>query len=160
MVRRRDAVDAYSMATLTFVFDPYCARSAAVAPAVLELWREHRSDVRFTAAHAGAAVSRFGLGPDSERSARAFCALRAVAPQLEVPIAVALHQQRMSRRVLTELALRFGADPARVFAALDADAARAELARGRTLQLGPGPALLFEQDSIVSSLLPGMYATR
>ena len=160
MVTPRSGVDAYSMATLTFVFDPFCPRSAAVAPAVLDLWRERRAGVTFTAAHAGTAVSRFGLGPDSERSARAFCALRAVAPELEVPIAVALHQQTMSRRVLTELALRFGADPARVFAALDADAARAELARGRTLQLGPGPALLFEHDCIVSSLLAGMYATR
>ena len=47
-----------------------------------------------------------------------------------------------------------------MFAALDADAARAELARGRTLQLGPGPALLFEHDGIVSSLLAGMYVTR
>lgn len=146
------------MATLTFVFDPFCPHSAAVAPAVLELWHEHRHAVDFTAAHAGTAASRFGLGPDSKRSARAFCALRAVAPDLEIPIAAALHGRTMTRRALTELARHFGADPARVFAALDPAAACAELARGRALQLGPGPALLFEQDHIVSSLLTRAYA--
>jgi len=141
------------MATLTFVFDPFCPRSAAVAPAVLDLWREHRFRLSFTAAHAGTASARFGLGPDAERSARAFCALRSVAPDLEIPFAVALHERTLTRRTLTELALRFDADPVRVFAALDAGQARAELARGRALQLGPGPALLSEQDHIVSSVL-------
>ena len=161
MVERRVTVDAYSMATLTFVFDPFCPRSAAVAPAVLDLWRERRAGVTFTAAHAGTAVSRFGLGPDSERSARAFCALRAVVPQLELPIAVALHaaEPEPPRADRAGPAVR-GGPGARVRRARRRRRPRAELARGRTLQLGPGPALLFEHESIVSSLLPGMYATR
>lgn len=143
--------------TLTFVFDPYCARSAAAAPAVLELWRSHRGRVAFDAVHAGAAVARFGLGPDSERSARAFCALRAAAPAYAVPIAVELHRtERLGRGVLIDIAQRVGADPARVFEELRrpglGERARAELDRGRVLQLGDGPALLFEHDRIVSSV--------
>ncbi|RKQ84818.1 hypothetical protein C8N24_6448 [Solirubrobacter pauli] len=143
--------------TLTFVFDPYCARSAAAAPAVLELWRSHRDRVTFAAVHAGGAVARFGLGPDSERSARAFCALRAAAPRQAVPIAVELHRApRLGRGVLVDVALRVGADPARVFEELRrpgrGERARAELDRGRALQLGDGPALLFECDHVVSSV--------
>jgi hypothetical protein len=149
-------VDAYSMATVTFVFDPYCRRSAIVAPVVLDLWREHADDVTFRAVPTGFASSRSGFGPDSERSARAFCALRAFAP--EIPVALALHGRTVTRRGLTELALALGAEPARVFATLDWRAARAELARGRALQVGPGPALLFERDHIVSNLLTGIYA--
>ena len=66
-------------------------------------------------------------------------------------MAVALHGRTMTRRALTELALRFGADPAHVLAALRHEDARAELTRGRALQLGPGPALLFVRDNSVSS---------
>ncbi len=102
--------------TVTFVFDPYCARSAAAAPTVLELWRRHRGRIAFEAVHTGSATARFGLGPDSERSARAFCALRAAAPSLAVPIAVELHRaERLGRAVLVDIALRVGLDPARVF---------------------------------------------
>lgn len=158
MVGGPGRVDPRGMApTLTFVFDPYCARSAAAAPAVLELWRSHRDRVTFDAVHAGGAVARFGLGPDSERSARAFCALRGAAPTQAVPIAVELHRApRLGRSVLVDIALRVGADPARVFEELRrpgrGERARTELDRGRALQLGDGPALLFEQDRIVSSV--------
>ncbi|MDA0180051.1 hypothetical protein OJ997_07070 [Solirubrobacter phytolaccae] len=141
--------------TLTFVFDPHHPRSAAAAPAVLELWRSHRARVRFEAAHAGTATARLGLGHDSERSARAFCALRAAAPSLALPIAVELHRgERLGRRVLVDIALRVGLDPARVFDELRHPARReralAELQRGRSLQLGDGPTLLFEHEHIVT----------
>jgi protein-disulfide isomerase-like protein with CxxC motif len=160
MVGGPGADDPRDMApTLTFVFDPYCPRSVAAAPAVLELWRSHRGRVRFEAVHAGTASARLGFGPDSERSARAFCALRAAAPSLVIPIASELHAasgERLGRRVLTEIALRVGLDPARVFAELRhpdrRERARAELERGRTLRLGPGPALLLAHDHVVSSV--------
>src|SRR5690349_15766973 len=141
------------MATLTFVFDPYSLESAATAPAVVDLWRTHGT-VRFETVHAGTATARLGLGPDSERSARAFSALRAAAPHLELPLMHELHQalavrgERLGRRVLSEIANRLTFDPARVFEQLRhperRERARAELERGRALQLGTGPALLFE----------------
>jgi len=158
MVGGPGTVDPRRMApTLTFVFDPYCARSVAAAPSVLELWRSHRGRAAFEAVHAGTATARLGLGPDSERSARAFCALRAAAPSLALPIAVELHRgERLGRSVLVDIALRVGLDPARVFDELRRpgrrERARVELERGRTLQLGSGPTLLFEQDRIVTSL--------
>jgi protein-disulfide isomerase-like protein with CxxC motif len=146
------------VATLTYVFDPYCPRSAAAAPAVLALWQAYREHARFATVHAGSTTSRLGLGPDSERSARAFCALRAAAPQLELPLMHELHQalgirgERLGRRVLTGIAERLGIDPATVFDGLRREHARAELDRGRALQLGPGPSLLFEHDHIITSL--------
>lgn len=158
MVGGPGTVDARGMApTLTFVFDPYCAGSAAAAPAVLDLWRTHRGLAHFHAVHAGTAAARFGLGPDSERSARAFCALRAAAPSLAVPIAAELHHsERLGRRVLVDVALRVGLDPARVFEELRrpgrGERARAELERGRALQLGAGPTLLLEHGHVVTSV--------
>ena len=158
MVGGPGAVDARDMApTLTFVFDPYCPRSAAAAPAVVALWRTHRSHARFEAVHAGNAAARLGFGPDSERSARAFCALRAAAPSLALPIAGEMHRgERLGRRVLVDVALRVGVDPARVFDELRhperRERARAELVRGASLRLGAGPTLLFEQDHIVTSI--------
>ena len=150
------------LATLTYVFDPYCARSAAAAAAVLTLWREHRSRARFETFHTGTASGHLGLGPDSERSARAFSALRDAAPDLELPLVHELHQalgvrrERLGRRVLTDLAHRVGLDPATVFDQLRhpqrRQRARAELARGRALQLGHGPTLLFEHDHILTSV--------
>jgi hypothetical protein len=144
---------------LTFVFDPYCPRSAAAAPAVLDLWRSLRSRVGFEAVHAGTTSARLGLGPDSERSARAFCALRAAAPSLAIPIAYELHAargERLGRRVLTDVALRAGIDPARVLEELRHPARRerahAELERGRALRLGDGPALLFAHEHIITSV--------
>ena len=148
------------MATLTYVFDPYCPRSAAAAPAVLGLWRAYRDRARFATVPAGTASA--WLGPDSERSARAFCALRAAAPRLELPLMHELHQalgvrrERLGRRVLVGVAQRVGLDPGYVLDALRQpgrrEQARAELARGRALQLGDGPTLLFEHATIVSSV--------
>jgi len=148
--------------TLTFVFDPYSVESVLAAPAVVELWRAHHSRVRFETVHAGTLTARMGLGPDSERSARAFSALRAAAPQLELPLMHELHQalgargERLGRRVLSEIAQRLSFDPARVFEQLRhpdrRERARAELERGRALQLGTGPALLFEHEHIVTSV--------
>jgi len=158
MVGGAGPVDPRGMApTLTFVFDPHCARSAAAAPAVLELWRSYRGELRFEAVHAGDAVARLGFGPDSVRSAGAFCALRAAAPSLALPIAVELHRgERLGRSLLVDIALRVGLDPARVFDELRRpgrrERARAELDRGRALQLGTGPTLLVERDHIVSSV--------
>jgi protein-disulfide isomerase-like protein with CxxC motif len=160
MVGGPGADDPMGMAlTLTFVFDPYCPRSAAAAPVVLELWRAHRGRLRFEAVHAGSSSARLGLGPDSERSARAFCALRAAAPSLAIPIASELHAasgERLGRRVLTEIALRVGLDPARVFTELRhpdrRERARAELERGRSLRLDPGPALLLEHQHVVTNV--------
>ena len=148
------------MATLTFVFDPYSPRSLAAAPAVLALWHEHRAGVRFETVHAGTASAGLGLGPDSERSARAFSALRAAAPHLEIPIMhefhLALRSERPGRRLLTGVAQRLDLDPATVFDALRhprrREHARAELERGNALRLGDGPALLYEHDQIRSSL--------
>jgi len=150
------------MPTLTYVFDPYCARSAATAPAVVELWRELRGSVRFETVHAGTAVARLGLGPDSERAARAFSALRDAAPHLEVPLmhelheALAIRRERLGRRVLLDVAHRVGMDPATAFDQLRhpqrGRRARAELERGRALQLGDGPTLLFEHDRILTSV--------
>jgi protein-disulfide isomerase-like protein with CxxC motif len=150
------------VATLTYVFDPYCPRSAAAAPKVLELWRAHREHARFETVHAGTAAA--WLGPNSERSARAFSALRAAAPQLELPLMHELHQalavrgERLGRRVLVGLAERVNIDPGLVFDALrqpDRGAqARAELERGRALQLGAGPTLLFEHANIITNLDP------
>jgi len=148
------------MATLTYVFDPYCPRSAAAAPAVLALWRSCRVQAGFETLHAGTASS--WLGPDSERSARAFSALRAAAPQLELPLMHELHQalgvrgERLGRRVLSGVAQRMGIESAHVFDALRApgrrEQARAELERGRALQLGDGPTLLLEHGNIITSL--------
>jgi protein-disulfide isomerase-like protein with CxxC motif len=160
MVGGPGADDPRGMApTLTFVFDPYCARSVAAAPTVLALWARHRGRLRFEAVHTGAVSARLGFGPDSERSARAYCALRAAAPSLAIPIAAGLHAtsgERLGRRVLTDIALGVGLDPARVLAELRhperRERARAELERGRSLQLGPGPALLLEHDHVVSSV--------
>jgi len=150
------------MATLTYIFDPYCPRSAAAAPQVLELWREQRSTIAFEAVHAGMATARLGLGPDSERSARAFSALRDAAPHLQLPLMHELHEalgvrnERLGRRVLTEIARRLGVDPATAFDHLRhpqrRQRARAELERGRALQLGNGPTLLFERDRILTSV--------
>ena len=146
------------MATLTFVFDPYCARSFAAAQSVRDLWRSHPG-LPIATVHTGRASSRLGLGPDSERSARAFSALRDAAPHLEVPLMYELHRassDRLGRRVLTDIAQRLQIDPAQVFEQLRhpqrRERARTELERGRTLQLGDGPTLLFEHDHIVSSL--------
>jgi predicted DsbA family dithiol-disulfide isomerase len=145
--------------TLTFIFDPYSPESVAAAPAVVDLWRTHRR-VRFETVHAGASTARLGLGPDSERSARAFSALRAAAPHLELPLMLELHQalgargERLGRRVLSEIALRLHLDPSAVFDQLRhperRERARAELARGRALQIGTGPTLLYEHDHIVT----------
>jgi len=152
MVSRAGPTDARRMARLTFVFDPYSPRSAATASTLREL------DLDFEGVHAGAWSSRLGLGPDSERSARAFCALRTVADERlvvhELHQALAIRDERLGRGVLTAIARRLGVDPALVFAQLrrHRDSARLELARGRALQLGDGPALLFEQDNIVTSL--------
>lgn len=162
------------MPTLTYVFDPYCARSVVAAPAVLTLWEAYRARVRFETVHAGAATGRLGLGPDSERSARAFSALRAAAPTLEVPLMHELHQalgvrgERLGRRVLTAIAQRLDIAPTAVFDALRhperGDRARRELARGRSLQLGDGPTLLFTYAHVVTSVpltgepLPPMIA--
>jgi len=150
------------MATLTFIFDPYSPDSVAAAPTVVELWRAHHTGLHFETVHAGHATARLGTGPDSERSARAFSALRAAAPQLELPLMHELHQalgargERLGRRVLSEIAQRLTFDPAKVFEALRhpdrRERARAELERGRALQLGSGPALLFEHDHIVTSI--------
>jgi len=148
--------------TLTYIFDPYCADSAAAAPAVVELWHAHRSGVTFATVHAGTATARLGLGPDSERSARAFSALRAAAPHLEMPLMHELHQalgvrgERLGRRVLSDIAHRVGLNPATVFEALRhprrRERARAELERGRSMQLGNGPTLLFEHNKIITSI--------
>jgi hypothetical protein len=150
------------MATLTFVFDPYSPPSAVAAAAVLELWRSHRSCVCFQAVHAGTSSAHFGLGPDSDRSARAFSALRAAAPHLELPLVHELHQalavrgERLGRRVLTDIARHLGLDAATVFEQLRhpqrRQRARAELQRGRALQLGSGPTLLFEHENIITSV--------
>jgi len=150
------------MATLTFVFDPYSPPSAVAATAVLDLWHTHRSRVGFRAVHAGTQSAHFGLGPDSDRSARAFSALRAAAPQLELPLVHELHQalaargERLGRRVLTDIAYHLGLDAATVFEQLRhpqrRQLARAELQRGRALQLGNGPTLLFEHANIITSL--------
>jgi len=148
------------LATLTFVFDPYCPRSVVAAPAVLALWQEHRTRVRFEAVHAGTATARLGLGPDSERSARAFSALRAAAPHLEIPLVHEFHQvlrsERLGRRALTGIAQRVDVDPALVFEALRhplrREHARKELERGNALRLSDGPAILYEHDHIFSSL--------
>jgi len=74
-----------------------------------------------------------------------------------VPIAAELHRgERLGRRVLVDVALRVGLDPARVFDELRrhdrGERARAELERARALQLGDGPTLLFEHDRIVTSV--------
>lgn len=143
------------MPTLTYVFDPYDPQSAAGAEVVLELWHTHRTRLRFETVHAGAHSAWLGLGPDSERSARVFCALRSAAPAQEVPIMHALHRardERLGRRLVNELAQGAGIDPASVFAQLRRDRARAELERGRALQLGQGPTLLFTQDHVVTSV--------
>jgi protein-disulfide isomerase-like protein with CxxC motif len=150
------------MPTLTFVFDPYCRESVAAAPAVLELWRTHRTQLHFETVHTGRSTARLGFGPDSERSARAFSALRAAAPQLELPLMHELHQalgtrgERLGRRVLSEIAQRLTIDPATVFDQLRhpdrRDHARAELDRGRALQLGTGPTLLYEHEHIITSI--------
>jgi predicted DsbA family dithiol-disulfide isomerase len=150
------------MPTLTFVFDPYSAPSALAAGAVLELWRTHHERARFEAVHAGTSSAHFGLGADSDRSARAFSALRAAGPHLELPLMHELHQalavrgERLGRRMLTDIALRLGLDPATVFEQLRhperRQRARAELQRGRALQLGGGATLLFEHENIVTSL--------
>jgi len=129
---------------------------------LLECWQTHGSRVRFQTVHAGTHSARLGLGPDSERSARAFSALRAAAPQLELPLMVELHQalaargERLGRRVLTDIAQRVGVDAPAVFEQLrhpqGRERARAELERGRALQLGGGPTLLFTQGHVVTSV--------
>jgi len=150
------------MPTLTYIFDPYCPDSAAAARAIVGLWHAHRSQVSFATVHTGTATARLGLGPDSERAARAFSALRAAAPHLELPLMHELHQalgvrgERLGRRVLTDIAHRVGLNPATVFEALRhprrRELARAELERGRSLQLANGPTLLFEHDNIITNI--------
>jgi hypothetical protein len=148
------------VATLTYVFDPDDARGATATAAVLALWRTHAGQLRFEAVPTGAWTTRFGLGPDSERSARAFSALRAAAPGLELPLAHELHQalgvrgERLGRGVLTAIARRLGLDPALALDQLrrpgHRERARADLRRGRALQLGAEPTLLFEHEHVVS----------
>jgi len=150
------------MPTLTYVFDPYCPRSVLASPVVLTLWESFRAQMRFRTVHAGTTAARLGVGPDSERSARAFSALRAAAPPLEVPLMHELHQalgvrgERLGRRTLIGIAHRLDIEPAAVFDALRhpqrREHARTELARGRSLQLDNGPALLFEHDHIITSM--------